>query len=86
MNKINLKTNQDHPQIKAYKNAIEKGLKSHHVLPHENSWVVKRAGAARVSGIYDTQSDAVTAAKIIAKNNNSEVFIHGKDGRIRERI
>lgn len=86
MNKIVYKTDQNHPQIRAYKEAVERGLQSHHVLPRGNAWIVKRAGASKATAIFTTQSDAINRGKVLANNNNSELFIHGRDGRIRERI
>ncbi|MEI8232255.1 MAG: DUF2188 domain-containing protein [bacterium] len=86
MNRIVFKTDQNHPQIKAYKKALEKGLQSHHVLPRGNEWIVKRAGASKATAVYSTQSDAISKGRSLSINNNSELFIHGRDGRIRERI
>lgn len=86
MNRIVFKTDQNHPQIKAYKDAVEKGLQSHHVLPRGNEWIVKRAGASKATAVYSTQSDAISRGRSLANSSNSELFIHGKDGRIRERI
>ena len=56
-----------------------------HVLPRDNGCSVKKAGASRDTKIFDKQSDAIECAKDIAKNKGSELFIHSKDGRIRER-
>jgi len=86
VNKVVLKTNQNPPPIRAYKEAVEKGLQSHHVLPRGNEWIVKRAGASKATAVYSTQSDAINKGRSLSSNNNSELFIHGRDGRIRERI
>ncbi len=59
--------------------------KIQHVVPHEGKWAVKGEGNTRVTSIHDTQSEAIDAAKEIAINQKSEVFIHRPDGRIRER-
>ena len=59
--------------------------KSQHVIPSGGKWSVRRAGSERASGVYDTQRDAIDAARRIARNQGSELFIHGEDGRIRER-
>ena len=59
--------------------------KSQHVVPQSGKWAVRSAGAARASSVHSTQADAINAAKKIASNNGSELYIHGKDGRIRER-
>lgn len=78
-------TDQNNPQIKAYKNAVDRGMKNHHVILRDNDWVVKRAGAKRVVSIHSTQKEAIEQATSIAKNQGTAVFIHGYDGRIRDR-
>ena len=59
--------------------------KGQHVVPHEGKWSVKKAGAARATSTHMTQADAIRAATTIAKNQKTEVYVHGTDGRIRER-
>ena len=56
-----------------------------HVLPNGEKWSVRRAGASKASGTYATQGEAIERAREIARNQSTELFIHGKDGRIRER-
>ena len=56
-----------------------------HVVPSSEGWSVRRAGAARASSVHTNQSDAIEAATRIARNQKSELFIHGRDGLIRER-
>lgn len=62
--------------------ATNKGL---HVVPDGNGWAVRRAGAVRVSGRYLTQAEAINVARDRARNEAGELYIHGQDGRIRER-
>ncbi len=85
MNKTLYKTNQNNPEVKAYKNAVKKGLNNHHVLPHGNEWIVKKAGSNRITQSFSTQAEASKFAKSVAQNQGTAVFIHGVDGRIRER-
>lgn len=60
--------------------------RNQHVVPHGNGkWAVKGANSLRPTNLYDTQAQATTRAKQIAKNQKSELFIHRKDGTIRER-
>ena len=56
-----------------------------HVTKHENGWQVKEEKTGRVLDVSPTQSQAIKAGTQIAKRNNSEIFIHGRDGKIRER-
>lgn len=59
--------------------------KGQHVVPNGDKWSVRRAGASRASGTYNTQSEAIQRAKDIARTQQTELYIHGRDGRIRER-
>ena len=59
--------------------------RSQHVVPRGDKWAVRKAGAERVTRHFGTQREAVEAARGLARNQGGEVFIHGRDGRIRER-
>lgn len=56
-----------------------------HVVPKGNDWAVRGAGNTRATSITSTQSEAIRIARDIAINNRSEVVIHGRDGRIRDK-
>ncbi len=56
-----------------------------HVVPLGNGWAVKAAGATRVTVITRKQSDAISYARNIAKGSNSDLIVHGRNGKIRER-
>lgn len=56
-----------------------------HVVPSLRGWMVKRAGVSRPSSRHATQDEAIAAAKDIARKERTELYIHGRDGRIRER-
>ena len=56
-----------------------------HVVPHPEGWAVKPAGGDRASSVHHTQREAIDRARDIARNQNSELFIHGADGKIRSR-
>jgi len=85
MKKIPYRTNQNNPQIRSYREAVEKGKKSQHVLPRGNEWVVKRAGSEKASKTFETQKKATNYAKSVAQNQGTAVFVHGIDGRIKDR-
>ncbi len=60
--------------------------KSHHVVPSpEGGWNVRRGCAVRISGHFDTKIQAVDAARGISRNQRTELFIHGQNGRIQSR-
>ncbi len=59
--------------------------KSPHVVPHGDKWAVRGEGNERATSVHDTQRQAIEVARQIARNQESELFIHGEDGRIRER-
>lgn len=59
--------------------------KNQHVVPHPDGWAVKPEGGERASSVHDTQAKAIERAREIARNQGSELLIHGRDGRIRER-
>lgn len=60
--------------------------KSIHVAHRKDgSWAVKGEGDKRASGLYDTQEKAIKSGRQIAQNNKSELFIHDRDNRIRDR-
>ena len=59
--------------------------RNQHVVPHEGGWAVKPEGGERASSVHDTQRAAVERGREISQNQGSEPFIHGRDGRIRER-
>ena len=59
--------------------------KNQHVVPHDGDWAVRGEGNERVTSVYDTQKEAIDAAREIARNQQSELLIHGRDGRIRAR-
>lgn len=59
--------------------------KNQHVVPNNGAWGVRGEGNSRLTSRHETQADAIAAAREIAQNNQSEIFIHGVNGQIRER-
>ena len=60
--------------------------KNQHVTPRpDGSWQVKGAGNSKATIRTKTQAEAITIAREIARNQESELFIHGVNGQIRER-
>ena len=60
--------------------------KNQHALPHpQGVWQVKGSGNSRATVRTNTQKEAVTIAKQIARSQHSECFTHGKNRQIRTR-
>lgn len=59
--------------------------KNQHVVPVEGKWGIRGEGNSRLTSIHDTQAEAIDAAREISRNQGSELLIHGRDGRIRDR-
>jgi len=85
MKKIVLRASaKKNPQAREYLSAVKRGQKNQHVVPADSGWKVKSAGSSRAK-TFKTQKEAIKSARNIAINKKSELFIHGKDGRIRDR-
>jgi hypothetical protein len=57
-----------------------------HVVPTErNGWAVEVEGTDGATSHYPSQEEAIAAGTEKAKNDKVELFIHGRDGQIRER-
>jgi len=59
--------------------------KNVHIVKHEDGWAVKKEGNDRASSVHPTQQQAVDAGRDAAKTERSELVIHGRDGRIRDK-
>lgn len=60
--------------------------KNQHVTPNSSGgWNVKGAGNSKATINVPTQKEAIKIATGIAKNQKSEVVIHNREGRIREK-
>ena len=59
---------------------------SRHVVPSpKGGWSVRKSGADRASKIFATQADAIDYARSLAKKEKSDLYVHGKSGRVRDR-
>jgi uncharacterized protein YdaT len=59
--------------------------KHQHVVSRGMGWAVRGEGNERDTSHHDTQANAIERVREIAKNQKSEVVIHGRDGRIRDK-
>ena len=59
--------------------------RNQHVVRHKDGWAVRGAASQRATSGHPTQRAAIDAAREIARAQGTELFIHGRDGRIRVR-
>lgn len=59
--------------------------KNIHVTPSSDGWKTKKECAIRASSTHPTQVAAIEAGRAIAIKAKSELFIHGLDGKIRDK-
>ncbi len=59
--------------------------KNQHVVPHGKEWAVKGAGNTKATSIHETQKSVIDAGRKISRSQESELFIHRKNGQIRDR-
>ena len=59
--------------------------KNQHVVPKGEKWAVKGDGNEKYTKIVDTQKQAIDIAREIAKNQQSELVIHKRNGTIRDK-
>lgn len=59
----------------------------HHVLYDEDKgdWYTQKDGATRASARASTKGEMEKIAREISKNQNTELVIHGKDGKIQRK-
>ena len=60
-------------------------MPNQHVVPHKDGWAVKPEGASKATTVTSTKKEAVSNATVKAKNQKSELVVHGKDGKIQSK-
>jgi len=61
------------------------GKKNQHVVPYNKGWAVKGEGSKRATKVTSTKREAERIARNIARNQRSELVIHGRDGKIQDK-
>jgi hypothetical protein len=56
-----------------------------HVLPADEGWRVEVEGSGRAHSTHPTQAAAAKAAREVARENKSKLFVHARNGEIRKR-
>lgn len=59
--------------------------KNQQIVKHPDGWAVKGEGNLTATVVTKTQEQAIDKGREIAKNQEFELFIHGKNGQIRTR-
>lgn len=59
--------------------------KNQHVIPTKEGWALRATGSGKVTKRFETQKEAIRFGRRVARNQKSELVIHGADGRIREK-
>jgi hypothetical protein len=63
--------------------AGKRGPDTHHVVSNpDGGWNVKRGGAARASGHFETEREAIKQGREVSRSQGTELRIHNRDGRI----
>lgn len=62
-----------------------KGRNQHVTMRSDGNWQIKGEGACRASFVTTTQSEAIKLGRRICSNQESELIVHRRDGRIRAR-
>lgn len=57
--------------------------KNQHAIKHPKGWAVKGEGNVRATVVTNIQTEAISKAEEIARNQESDTKIHGRDGKIR---
>ena len=61
------------------------GKKNIHIVPSSGRWAIKKGSSERASELFITQKKAIKAGRVIARRDKAELFIHARNGKIRER-
>jgi hypothetical protein len=56
-----------------------------HVISRDKGWRVEVEGTSSAASTHRTQAEATRAARQVARKNQSELLVHGRDGKIRDR-
>lgn len=59
--------------------------KNQHVVLRQDGWAVIGEGNQKASSVHGTQKEAIGKARDTAKQQGTELLVHGKDGHIRAR-
>ena len=56
---------------------------THHVVPSPvGGWSVKKGGAERASRHFPTKKEAVKQGRAVSRRQNTDLYVHNKDGTV----
>lgn len=64
---------------------MPKTKQSIHVVPSDDGWRVEREGQKRAIATARTQKEAAARGREVARKDQVEFLLHGRDGKIREK-
>jgi hypothetical protein len=64
---------------------MAKKTTQHVVKTPSGGWAVKKGGSSKATKVHKTQKDAIDHGREIAKKQKAEFYIHGQDGKIRQK-
>lgn len=60
--------------------------KGQHVVPNSRGgWSVRETGAQRASKAFSSEAEAVEFARDKARRSRGDLYVHARDGTVRER-
>ncbi len=59
--------------------------KNQHVVPVGSDWGIRGEGNSRLTSVFENKQDALKVGRKIAINQQAELVIHGRDGRIQDK-
>ena len=65
--------------------SLKTARKNQWVMPRDDGWAIRGEGNRKDTSHHGTQQEAINAARGIAQNQRSEMFIQNQHGKIRER-
>ncbi|HPG07698.1 MAG TPA: DUF2188 domain-containing protein [Saprospiraceae bacterium] len=64
---------------------MQTGKPTNHVVPSAEGWAVVKSGASLVSGKFPRKEDAIRYGRELSRKEQTELYIHKKDGTIQNR-
>ena len=60
-------------------------MANQHVVPNGGIWQVRRENSSKATKTFRTQQEAISYGRQVASNQKSELVIHNRQGKIRDK-